>query len=73
MFVITSIFLLCCELYGWTYSDKAQTEGLSRKEKAENEKDSVGDNFVRESDFPTLAEWLDDREVLYQERSRYGN
>ena len=25
---------------------------------------------VREEDFPSLAEWLDDREVLYRERAR---
>ena len=25
---------------------------------------------VKEEDFPSLAEWLDDREVLYRERAR---
>ena len=25
---------------------------------------------MKEEDFPSLAEWLDDREVLYRERAR---
>ena len=28
------------------------------------------EDFVKEEDFPTLAEWLEDREVLYKERAR---
>ena len=69
--VVTSIFLLCCELYGWAHqSDKAATDQLSKKERIETDSENLVDDFVREEDFPTLAEWLDDREVLYKERAR---
>ena len=70
VFVVTSLFLLCCELYGWANSDKGRTEQLARKERGETEPDNLVDDFVREEDFPTLKEWLDDREVLYKERAR---
>ena len=73
VFVITSIFLLCCELYGWTSSDEASHDGVSVKQRDQNEKEKENDNFFREEDFPTLKEWLEDREVLYKERSRYTN
>ena len=70
VFVATSIFLLCCELYGWAYSDRRETEQLASKERGQPETDNLVEDFVREEDFPTLAEWLDDREVLYKERAR---
>ena len=70
--VATSIFLLCCELYGWAYSDRGATEQLARKEREQSETENLVDDFVREEDFPTLKEWLDDREVLYKERARSG-
>ena len=63
VFVVTSVFLLCCELYGWTSERGSRDEG---KEKVEDDKLEL----VREEDFPTLKEWLEDREVLYQERAR---
>ena len=72
VFVLTSIFLLCCELYGWTYSEKGSDEGLSRKERDEEGKETLDANSVREEDFPTLKEWLEDREVLYRDRARFG-
>ena len=71
--VATSIFLLCCELYGWTrhHSDQvAPTDQLAKKERLQTGSENLVDDFVREEDFPTLAEWLDDREVLYKERAR---
>ena len=43
------------------------------KQRDQNEKEKENDNFFREEDFPTLKEWLEDREVLYKERSRYTN
>ena len=71
VFVVTSIFLVCCELYGWARNaDKPATERLVRDEREEPESENLVEDFVREEDFPTLAEWLDDREVLYKERAR---
>ena len=33
--------------------------------------DNFDNDAIREEDFPTLSEWLDDRDVLYRERLRY--
>ena len=66
-FMITSGFLVCCELYGWTTSGRES----SLKESYGEEKDaSVSNGVFSEEDFPTISEWLDDRDVLYKERSR---
>ena len=67
VFVVTSVFLLCCELYGWT-SERGSQDGVEGGGKEKVEDDNL--ELVREEDFPTLKEWLEDREVLYQERAR---
>ena len=73
VFVVTSIFLVCCELYGWAHNtDKPTSDQLARGEGEETKSENLVEEFVREEDFPTLAEWLDDREVLYKERARSG-
>ena len=36
----------------------------------QQQQQQLEDEEVREEDFPSLAEWLDDREVLYRERAR---
>ena len=61
MFLFTSIFLVCCELYGWTTSKKTSDQG---------EEENPRNETIREEDFPTLKEWLDERDVLYKERLR---
>ena len=48
----------------------APTDQLAKKERLQTGSENLVDDFVREEDFPTLAEWLDDREVLYKERAR---
>ena len=62
MFLFTSIFLLCCEMYGWTGSDEDPKQKIDPANNNET---------INEEDFPTLREWLDDRDVLYKERLRY--
>ena len=68
--MITSGFLVCCELYGWTTSGHKSSppENSGGDEKREA---SVRNGVISEEDFPTLSEWLDDRDVLYKERSRW--
>ena len=41
-----------------------------QQEQELEEEEVKEDEEVREEDFPSLAEWLDDREVLYRERAR---
>ena len=36
----------------------------------QQQQQELEDEEGREEDFPSLAEWLDDREVLYRERAR---
>ena len=68
MFFITSIFLVCCEFYSWTVTLNPK---LKSHDASEEETEIDTDNtVVSEEDFPTLKEWLDDRDVLYQDRLR---
>ena len=68
-FMITSGFLVCCELYGWTTSGVKSSPQESYGDGEEKEA-SVRNGAISEEDFPTIHEWLDDRDVLYKERSR---
>ena len=71
-FMITSAFLVCCELYGWTTSGHKSRQNQENFGDGGSKKEaSVSDEVIREEDFPTLGEWLDDRDVLYKERSRF--
>ena len=36
----------------------------------QQQQEELEEEEVKEEDFPSLAEWLDDREVLYRERAR---
>ena len=45
--------------------DRRHREAGQQQQQQELEEEEV-----REEDFPSLAEWLDDREVLYRERAR---
>ena len=57
--------------YFWHHSDSlAPTDQLAKKERLQTGSENLVDDLVSEEDFPTLAEWLDDREVLYKERAR---
>ena len=68
--MITSGFLVCCELYGWTTSGHKSSLKESFGD-GEDREASVRNGVISEEDFPTLSEWLDDRDVLYKERSRW--
>ena len=46
------------------HGEENSHDDLDREDVIENE-------VIREEDFPTLNEWLDDRDVLYRERLRY--
>ena len=68
-FMLTSGFLVCCELYGWT---KSGHKSSSYESSDDNENEAAMRNeVISEEDFPTLNQWMDDRDVLYKERSRY--
>ena len=68
--MITSGFLVCCELYGWTTS--GHKSSLQESSGDGEDREASGRNgVINEEDFPTLSEWLDDRDVLYKERSRW--
>ena len=47
--------------------DRRHREAGHQQQQQEQE---LEEEEVREEDFPSLAEWLDDREVLYRERAR---
>ena len=49
--------------------DRRHREAGHQQQQQEQEQE-LEDEEVREEDFPSLAEWLDDREVLYRERAR---
>ena len=49
--------------------DRRHREAGHQHQQQEQELELEEDE-VREEDFPSLAEWLDDREVLYRERAR---
>ena len=49
-------------MYGWTGSDEDPKQKIDPADNNET---------INEEDFPTLREWLDDRDVLYKERLRY--
>ena len=68
--MITSGFLVCCELYGWTTSGHKSSLHESSRD-GEDREASGRNGVISEEDFPTLSEWLDDRDVLYKERSRW--
>ena len=62
LFLFTSFSLLCLEIYG-------RGRRKLENEVIENNEDSDSDVFTEE-DFPTLREWMDDRQLLYKERDR---
>jgi len=73
VFFVTSAFLVCCEFYSWTtnlnksrHVEESSQDDLDRKGAIDN----FDNDVIREEDFPTLSEWLDDRDVLYRERLR---
>jgi len=71
MFFLTSIFLVFCELYGWTTSvPKSVRDREDSKDTSDDGIDQTSNDVIREEDFPTLSEWLDDRDILYKERLR---
>ena len=47
--------------------DRRHREAGSQQQQQQQE---LEEEEVKEEDFPSLAEWLDDREVLYRERAR---
>jgi hypothetical protein len=66
VFLTTSLFLLCLEFYGRgrrTLENKAMKDD----ERSEHEND---DDTLSEEDFPSLREWMNDRQLLYKERGR---
>jgi len=69
VFLFTSFILLCVELYG-------RGKGGVKNERMEDLEHSAADEdmddyeTVNEEDFPTLREWIDDRQLLYEERGR---
>jgi len=64
VFLATSFALLCLELYGRGRSD------LENKITDEEKYDDNESDIINEEDFPTLREWMDDRQLLYNERGR---
>ena len=50
---------------------KTSTRDRRHREAGQQQQEQeLEDEEVKEEDFPSLAEWLDDREVLYRERAR---
>eukprot|EP00090_Calanus_glacialis_P003538 TRINITY_DN12610_c0_g1_i1.p1 TRINITY_DN12610_c0_g1~~TRINITY_DN12610_c0_g1_i1.p1 ORF type:complete len:443 (-),score=137.58 TRINITY_DN12610_c0_g1_i1:210-1538(-) len=66
VFLTTSFFLLCLEVYG-RGRRKLENEVVEEGERSEHEYD---DDMLSEEDFPSLREWMDDRQLLYKERGR---
>ena len=64
VFLATSFVLLCLELYGRGKSDLENKVGEDEKH------DEYENEIIHEEDFPTLREWMDDRQLLYNERGR---
>ena len=70
MFFLTSVFLVCCELYGWTTSGSRDGQKHKENSNDSSENDVNSSDIIQEEDFPTLSEWLDDRDILYMQRLR---
>jgi hypothetical protein len=69
VFLTTSFFLLCLEIYGRGRRTLAN-EVIGDSERSELEHDN---ETLSEKDFPSLREWMDDRQLLYKERGRVVN
>ena len=50
--------------------DRRHREAGHQQQQQQQQEQELEEEEVREEDFPSLAEWLDDREVLYRERAR---
>ena len=50
--------------------DRRHREAGHQQQQQQQQEQELEDEEVKEEDFPSLAEWLDDREVLYRERAR---
>ena len=65
VFLTTSFVILCLEFYGRGKSDFENGEIIKEENDEEYESE-----IINEEDFPTLREWMDDRQLLYNERGR---